>query len=383
MKSSKKKHRPLLYSTCDEDSRSEARALDITEGDDVLSVTGSACRTLSLLVNNPRTVTSVDSSAGQNYLLELKLAAIRHFSYDTLLEFLGVDRSPDRWALFEELIPALSPGAVEYFTHYRRAVRRGVILAGRHEQLYVRVVAPMLRALYGPAIRELFAAPDLDRQRSTYRQRIDGVLWRSMVRHGFSERMLRRVLNDHTYNVVVDVGHCGKYVLERLDHTLTNHLVRDNDWVSFMFHGRYPDREVLPHYLRRDNVKAIRTATTRVNPVHADLTGYLRDLPDQSVDKFSLSDVTSCINHEQFAALMSEVVRTARPGAHICYRNCFARHRPGPELLDVLERDDELCAALDFDDYAFVYVFEIFSVRDKVDRSPMEGKQSHVNPRRE
>ncbi|MFC4857922.1 DUF3419 family protein [Actinophytocola glycyrrhizae] len=365
MTSSKKRHRPLLYSTCDEDSRSEARAMGITEGDDVLSVTGSACRTLSLLVNNPRSVTSVDSSAGQNHLLELKLAAIRHFSYDTLLEFLGVDHSSDRLALFEELVPALSPGAVGYFRHYRRAVRNGVILAGRHERLYRGIVAPVLRVLYGSAIRELFAARDLDRQRSVYRQRIDGPLWRSLVRNGFSERALRLVLNDHSYNVVVDVGHCGEYVLDRLDHTLTNHLVSDNDWVSFMFHGRYPDREVLPHYLRRENVTAIRAATTLVTPVHADLTGYLRGLPDRSLDKFSLSDVTSCIDHGQFTTLMSEVVRTARPGARICYRNCFARHRPGPELLDTLERDDELCAALDFDDYAFVYVFEIFSVRDR------------------
>ena len=359
------KHPPLLYSTCDEDARSEARALDITEGDDVLSVTGSGCRTLSLLVNNPRTVTSVDSSTGQTALLELKLAAIRHFSYDSLLEFLGVDPCPDRWALFGELVPSLSRETVEYFTHYRRAVRKGVVLAGRHERLYTRVVAPALWVLYGPALRELFAAPDLDRQRAVYRQRIDGPLWRSLVRRGFSERMLRRVLNDHSYNVVVDVGHCGEYVLERLDHTLTNHLVRDNDWVSFMFHGKYPDREVLPHYLRRENATAIRAASTVVTPVRADLTGYLRGLADQSVDKFSLSDVTSCVNHDQFTALMSEVVRTARPGARICYRNCFARHRPGPDLRGSLTRDDELCEALDFDDYAFVYVFEIFSVREE------------------
>jgi S-adenosylmethionine-diacylglycerol 3-amino-3-carboxypropyl transferase len=367
MRSAQKKKQPwLLYSTCDEDARSEARALEIAEDDDVLSVTGSACRTLSLLVNNPRTVTSVDSSAGQNHLLALKLAAIRHFSYDTLLEFLGVDECADRWRLFEELVPALSRAAVEYFTDYRGAIRQGVIRTGRHERLYLRVVAPMLHALYGSAMRDLFAAKDLEQQRRIYRQRIDGVLWRALVRHGFSERMLRRVLNDHSYNVIIDVEHCGEYVLDRLAHSLTNHLVKDNDWVSFMFHGRYPDREVLPHYLLRENVTAIRAATTLVHAVTADLAVHLRSLPERCVDKFSLSDVTSCVNHEQFAALMSEVVRTARPEARVCYRNCFARHRPGPELRDVLRRDDELCAALDFDDRAFVYQFEVFTVLGKV-----------------
>ncbi|WP_280503068.1 DUF3419 family protein [Nocardia farcinica] len=352
----------LLYSTCDEDSRSELRALTVAEGDDVLAITGSGCRALSLVVANPRSVVSVDSSAGQTYLLELKLAAIRHFSYDTLLEFLGVDPSRDRWRLFEELTPALSPGAVAYFTRYHKAIRGGVLRAGRHEQLYVRVVAPMMRVLYRSAMRDLFAATDIEQQRRVYREQIDGVLWRTLIRRGFTERTLKAVLNDDSYNVVTDVGSCGDYVLERLEHTLTEHLVRDNDWVTFMLRGRYADRNVLPHYLLRDSVAAIKSADTRIRPVRADLMEYLRGLPDTSIDKFSMSDVTSCIDRDQFATMMTELVRVARPGARICYRNFLSRHRPDATFDSVLRRDDELCDRLYHDDYAFVYQFEIFTV---------------------
>ncbi|MGW0248435.1 DUF3419 family protein [Nocardia goodfellowii] len=352
----------LLYSTCDEDSRSEMRALDINENDDVLAVTGSGCRALSLVVNNPHSVTSIDSSPGQTYLLELKLAAIRHFSYDTLLEFLGVDESAHRWRLFQELTPHLSAGAVAYFTKYRKAIVRGVLQAGRHEQLYVRLVAPAMRVLYGRAMRDLFGATDIEQQRRIYRDRVDGVLWRNMIRQGFTERTLKAVLNDDSYNVVTDEKSCGDYVLQRLEHTFLNHLAGENDWVSFMFHGRYPRRDVLPHYLLRDNVAAIRAAGTEVNAVCADLMDRLRALPDESVDKFSLSDVTSCIDRDQFAVLMKEVIRVARPGARICYRNFLSRHTPAPELLGQLRREDELCEQLYFDDYAFVYQFEIFTV---------------------
>lgn len=356
------KDRWLLYSTCDEDSRSELRALNITEGDDVLAVTGSGCRALSLVVNNPRSVTSIDSSAGQTYLLELKLAAIRHFSYDTLLEFLGVDESANRWKLFEELSPKLSPGAIAYFTRYRKAIDKGVLQAGRHEQLYVRLVAPTMKLLYGKPMQELFAATDLDTQRMIYRTKIDGWLWRTMIRRGFTERTLKTVLNDDSYRVVTDVKSCGDYVLERLDHTLMNHLAGENDWVSFMIHGRYPRRDVLPHYLLRDSVEAIKASDTKVNVVRGDLMERLRALPDRSIDKFSLSDVTSCIDREQFGTLMKEVVRVARTDARIVYRNFLSRHTPAPELLGTLRRDDELCEQLYFDDYAFVYQFEIFTV---------------------
>ena len=49
------------------------RALGVSAGEDVLSVTGSGCRTLSLVANDPRSVVSVDTAPGQNYLLEADL----------------------------------------------------------------------------------------------------------------------------------------------------------------------------------------------------------------------------------------------------------------------------------------------------------------------
>ncbi|SLI65589.1 S-adenosylmethionine:diacylglycerol 3-amino-3-carboxypropyl transferase [Mycobacteroides abscessus subsp. abscessus] len=114
----------------------------------------------------------------------------------------------------------------------------------------MRLVAPMMRTLYGSAMKELFAAADLEAQRRVYREKIDGVLWRTLIRRGFTERTLKTVLNDDSYNVVTDVQSCGDYVLERLEHTLTEHLVRDNDWVSFVA------RQRRSHPIRRDEGRA-------------------------------------------------------------------------------------------------------------------------------
>src|SRR5690606_7741290 len=75
-----------------------------------------------------------------------------------------------------------------------------------------------------------------------------------------------------------------------------------------------------------------------------------------------MSDVTSCIDRDQFATMMTELVRVARPGARICYRNFLSRHRPDATFDSVLRRDDELCDRLYHDDYAFVYQFEVFTV---------------------
>ncbi|HVQ38020.1 MAG TPA: DUF3419 family protein [Pyrinomonadaceae bacterium] len=352
----------ILYSTSDEDNTSELRALNITPEDDVISVTGSGCRTLSLLTQNPRSVVSVDYSPGQNYLLELKLAAIRKFSYDELLQFFGVDECKTRWTMFESLQEKISSEAAAYFRRHRSAIEKGVLFSGRHERFYVRVVAPMIHLLFGSALKKIFSASNIEEQERIYREEIDGRLWRWLIRNGFSERTLRMILNDDKYHIEIHVPSIGDYMLDRLNHTFSHHLAKDNHWVSFMFNGKYPSRTSLPHFLLYENYEAIRRATTKVTPVTGNLIHYLQTLPDGSVDKFSLSDVTSCINKEEFSSLLDEVNRTGRAGGRLCYRNFLAKYSVTRDSDVRLRREEAVSSALDRDDLAFVYSFEVATI---------------------
>jgi S-adenosylmethionine-diacylglycerol 3-amino-3-carboxypropyl transferase len=352
----------ILYSTSDEDNTSELRALNITPEDEVISVTGSGCRTLSLLTQNPRSVVSVDYSPGQNYLLELKLAAIRTFSYDELLQFFGVDECTTRWTMFESLQEKISPEAAAYFRRHRPAIERGVLFSGRHERFYVRVVAPMIHLLYGRQLKKIYSCSSIEDQERIYREEIDGKLWRWLIRNGFSERTLRMILNDDKYHIEIHVPSIGDYMLDRLNHTFSHHLARDNHWISFMLNGKYPSRTSLPHFLLQENYEAIRRATTKLTPVTGNLIDYLKTLPDGSVDKFSLSDVTSCINKEEFNRLLDEVNRTGRTGGRLCYRNFLAKYSVMRDCDVRLHREEAVSSALDRDDLAFVYSFEVATI---------------------
>jgi S-adenosylmethionine-diacylglycerol 3-amino-3-carboxypropyl transferase len=349
----------ILYSTNDEDNYSELRALEVEPGDEVVSVTGSGCRTLSLLTRDPRSLVSVDYSPGQNYLLELKLAALRALSYDDLLAFLGVEACDRRWAIFESLAGRMSEPAAAYFSRHRRAIESGILFAGRHERFYTRVVAPLVHLLYGRQLKRIFNASTVEEQHRFYREGVDGRLWRWLIRNGFSERTLRMILNDDKYHIEIDVPSVGDYVLERLNHTFSHHLAKDNHWVSYMFNARYLSRGALPHFLLRESYEAIRRASTEVTPVTGNLIEYLKTLPDQSVDKFSLSDVTSCINKEEFKVLLDEVSRTGRPGGRLCYRNFLAKYSVPSESDARMRRDDAVASELDRDDLSFVYTFQV------------------------
>ncbi|MBD2566547.1 DUF3419 family protein [Anabaena lutea] len=354
----------ILYSTCDEDSYSELRALDIRSNDRVLAVTGSGCRTLSLLACNPKSLTSVDFSPGQNYLLELKLAAIRTLSYDMLLKFFGVEDCSNRWEIFSSFEDKISPQAFAYFSANRWAIDKGILFTGRHELFYVRFVAPLMRVLYGKQLDQIARAANLEEQREIFNKHISGFLWDLMIRVGFSPLSIQIILNDPKYLVEMNVN-VGDYLIERLAHTFNNHLVRDNNWTSFMFYGKYLEyqgKRCLPHFLLEENYHAIRQATTKFEIVTGNLIEYMKKMPEHSIDKYSLSDVTSCIDTPTFTSLINEVVRTGANQGKLCYRNFLNKQLIPSNLEDVLQRDQELSDSLYHDDLAFAYSFEIAQI---------------------
>jgi S-adenosylmethionine-diacylglycerol 3-amino-3-carboxypropyl transferase len=351
----------ILYSTCDEDSRSELEALDIQRNDTVLSVTGSGCRTLSLMTLNPRRVTSVDYSAGQNYLLELKLVAIRELQYEQLLRFLGVHPSDDRAQVYGSLRDLLTADAKAYFDRFSDRIKAGILYAGRHEQFYVRLVAPLVKALYGKHMSAIFSCGDIESQWEIYTKHIRGPIWRLLIKRGFSLPLIKLILNDAQYHIEVNVGSPGSYMLSRFEHTFRNHLARDNDWLSMMLRGKYYDS--LPHFLLPSSVDQIKKCTSKLEMVTTNIIDYVKALPDRSVNKFSLSDVTSCISRQEFSELLSQVARVGVEHGRICVRNFLANHVIPISLSGLLPKDEIISQRLERTDRAFAYSFEVATIK--------------------
>src|SRR5215471_5142215 len=106
----------IIFSACQEDSRSELAAFGPLHGKHVFAVTAGGGRVLNLLIDRPRAITAVDLNPAQNALLELKIAAVRGLDHGVYLRFLGVRIAEDRLAVYErQLRQQLSSGAQRYF----------------------------------------------------------------------------------------------------------------------------------------------------------------------------------------------------------------------------------------------------------------------------
>ena len=93
----------INYSSMNEDSNSEIKALKLSENDEVLCITGSGSRVLNLLTQKPKLIFAVDFNPCQNYLLELKIASIRHLDYEDYISFLGIVPSSNRLKYFNSI----------------------------------------------------------------------------------------------------------------------------------------------------------------------------------------------------------------------------------------------------------------------------------------
>ena len=164
----------INYSQCWEDPQILVEALSIHKDDCVLSVTSGGDNTLALLLAGAKKVVSVDLNAGQNHLLELKMAAAKSFSYEEYLEFLGVRKSERRATLFEKISEGLFPTAKLWWLRHPALINRGVIHCGRFERFtrwFARYLLPLIHSK--KMISKLLSCRNVDEQKLFYKDHWD------------------------------------------------------------------------------------------------------------------------------------------------------------------------------------------------------------------
>jgi len=80
------------YYSCWEDIQVIQDALEINTNDIILSITSAGCNIFNFLLYNPKKILSIDFNPYQNYLLELKIEAIKKLDYEEFLGLLGISR---------------------------------------------------------------------------------------------------------------------------------------------------------------------------------------------------------------------------------------------------------------------------------------------------
>lgn len=345
----------VLYAQCWEDPEIDRAAFRTTPRDDIFTITSGGCNTLAFLLDAPASVTALDLNPAQNYLLELKIAAIRTLSYGQLLGFLGVVHDSDRGNVYHRLREQLTPNAREYWDSKPDVLQSGIVHCGRFEG-YLRTVRRCTELLVGrDAIWALFAARSMDERREIYERKWTSLRWKSVTGALLSRSFMSLVFDPAFFAHLDEPISFGAHFEQILRHAFVTLPVSKSPFLSYALLGYFRSHDSLPVYLREASVPIIRSRLDRVSIVHGDCGTYFRSRPADTFSRFNFTNIFEWMSRDTYEHLLRETIRVARTGAVMTYRNLLVRRSHPPVLNAWISTHGPRAQALHTRDLSFLY----------------------------
>lgn len=310
----------LNYSLANEDTTVEYELLP-NRVDSVFSVCGSGSRVLPLLAKNPSELHVVDLSEAQLRLLRLRLGAVRRFSYDEFLCFLGYRKTSRRSRV--EMLRELGLSQEDWdFWYPQRAhwEHQGFIYLGKWERHFM-LLGRLFQKLTFSRLYPIFEARSFEEQ-----QKILGSYWRPEFFRSYTEI----VMNEWVANKLLYKGHyaggkgkktmdvsAAEFVFREFDDLFRNTWVRANYFLQMIFLNEVVFPEALPFEARQEVFSAMKNAGTKV---HLELGNVLEHMNHRAHDFYSLSDTFSYMQDQEVNDFLCRLPKNISSGSQIVIR---------------------------------------------------------------
>jgi len=353
----------INYSQCWEDSDILQEALNVSKDDVVLSVTSGGDNTLALLARDPKKIVAIDINRTQNYLIELKLAAIQALTYPEFIKFIGMENSINRIPLFEKCKPFLTPESYEWWIKHQPLIKKGIIHIGKFEKFitgFRRYVLPFIHSK--KTIKEFTALPSIQKQRVFYKRRWNSKRWNLYFRLSSHPFILNRFARQKEMSSQITTTKVTHNYLDRLEKNLYNLLLSENYFMLYCLTGEYGAS--FPPYLLEEHFNKIKSASKSTIDIETiDALGFLKSKKENTFTKYNLSDIFEALSQHDYEELWSEIIRTAKKGAIVAYWNNLITHPVPEQFKTLLKEEKELSVRLSAVDKVFFYEgFYVYTV---------------------
>lgn len=309
------------------------QALEVTPEDDVISIASGGDNSFALLLNNPRSLTVVDSNPLQIYLVELKMRAIQILDYDDFVGFVGARPCQKRLQLYSHLRPSLSDQARGYWDNKPNKLLKGIVHSGKFEQyfsVFRQIVLPLIHSK--KTIEELLSITLLEKQQIFYDTIWNNRRWRWLFHIFFGKFLLEHLGRDPSYFKYVTLDNIAEELLRRTRHGLIEVSTQDNFFVEYILTGQYSNLEMTHPYLGESNFNFLKGNMERILLVCGSLDYYLKSSNPRSFSKLNLSDVFEYMSDDNFKQTLQNILRVCRVGAKLAHWTLLV-HRDIPEEL--------------------------------------------------
>jgi S-adenosylmethionine-diacylglycerol 3-amino-3-carboxypropyl transferase len=346
----------LVFTHNWEDPESDHAALKIADNDALVAITSGGCNVLGFLLFNPEVIYSIDINPAQSYVLELKIAAIKHLEFEDFILFAGLKEHNDRMSLYKSIKSFLSAEALIFWNSQHKILTEGFIMHGKYER-FIKLASKFITVLQGKKrVLGLLREKSKEEQEMYFDKVWNTRRFHYMFKILFNKRMLAK------RGLVADYFHFddgsksfAESFYNRSKKAFRNIPVKGNYFLSLYLLGKYKSENEVPPYLKKENFDIIRSRVDRIKIITADAQGWIDSMPDKSIDCFALSNICELMSDKDTNRLFTGVERTARNGARVIFRNLMIPRDVPDTLKDLIVKDEKLSRYIYDNDRSFVY----------------------------
>lgn len=319
----------FIYNISFEDPELDKKHLHIGSGDRVLTLTSGGCNALEWLVEGAERVTTVDLNPCQNFLLELKCAAIALLDDHDVWKLLGVGRHPRIRQLFErELAWHLSLPAREFWRKRLHYFDDGLYNhggTGAGTGLIRKAVGLWSKVQDDSLIDRFMSARTIDEQQELWKTRVRPILVESGLLGAMANPMMLWLcigVPRHQWAQVIEGRSAEDYFDAVGTGLFANTLVGNNYFWRWFFTGQF-EPECCPRYLRPESLRALRDGRlARLQVKHGT---FLNAAREDGHTKLILGDHLDWFGARRVEKVVGELSEAIAPGAQLSFLTSSTR----------------------------------------------------------
>lgn len=351
----------VVYSNVWEDPELNRVSLKVKPGQNVLSITSGGCNSLSLLLEDPGKLISIDLNPAQLSMLEFKRAAIMELNYEEFIDSMGTPflfkpakPAEYRVELYNRIKKHMPTYAVDFWNENLNQIKDGIMMCGKVEKFF-KIYRTLLGFLYAKEdLLSLFKADNLEQQKERYAA-FRKKRWNALHRLLLNRGVLSLVKGAHSF-AQVDFEDFASNLNHKRTLGMTRFFNPDNYFMCLLMLGGHFHEQGMSPYLLRENYPKLQQNIDKLEIFKGTIGEVLKKDGPGSYDRFNLSNIFEWMTNEVFNGIIREVLELARPGSRMAWRYTFARPRElDAENLSRLAYEPELSDELFKQDRAFIY----------------------------
>ena len=328
----------IRYSQCWEDTEVLLESLNIQQNDICFGILSAGDNVFSMLAENPKKVVALDISFPQIALAKLKKEVFNSFSYDEMLEFMGVTKSDRRIEMYDRIKENLDKEVKEYWDFNREAIENGIIHTGKFEKFFKIFREKILPFVHSKKrVEKLLEVKSRQERMEYYDKHWNNLRWKLMFKLFFSKYIVGKLGRDKEFFRYAEKN-ISEEMKERSRYALCELNPYENPYINYILTGNYR-KDCLPYFLRKENFDKIRKNLYKVEIIQSSVEEYL-DKIDYKINKFNLSDIFEYMSMGNYGKLMEKIYDNANEDALLAYWNLIVERNS--EKLDYKKTDSEI-----------------------------------------